>query len=192
VIVLAALAGYLIGSIPSAHLLGQLRGINLREAGSGNPGTANALRVGGRTLAGAVLVFDSTKGFAAVALGTAIHGTAGAVAGALTAVLGQVVNPWFRFRGGKGLGVSGGALLAAWPTGLGVIVVVLALTLAAVRRAADTALVGLATLVVLAIAWSVAAWPTWWGIEPTVALVLLAAGIATITVGKFVRDLRAA
>lgn len=71
---LAVVFGYLVGSIPSADLAARIRGFDLRSQGSGNPGTANALRLGGRGLAATVLAMDGAKGAAATALGMAIGG----------------------------------------------------------------------------------------------------------------------
>jgi glycerol-3-phosphate acyltransferase PlsY len=69
---LAAIVGYLIGSIPSASLLGRLRGVDLRSEGSGNPGTASALGTSGPLLASLVLIVEAGKGSGAVWLG-ALH-----------------------------------------------------------------------------------------------------------------------
>ncbi len=69
------LIGFGLGAIPSAHLLALAVGHNLRTEGTGNPGTANALVVGGKKLAGAVLLVDMLKGFLAVQLGLALVGS---------------------------------------------------------------------------------------------------------------------
>ena len=129
----ALLIGYFAGSLPTADLVGRIRGVDLRASGSGNPGAANALRVGGRGMAIAVLVLDLIKGAAAAMIGAGIHGDGTAVAAAVAAVLGQVHNPWFGFRGGKGLGVTAGTALVLWPSGLLVAVPVLAIAAKALR-----------------------------------------------------------
>jgi len=53
---LAAIAGYALGSLPTAGALARMRGIDLRAEGSGNPGANNALRTGGLILAAGVLL----------------------------------------------------------------------------------------------------------------------------------------
>jgi glycerol-3-phosphate acyltransferase PlsY len=122
---LAALIGYVIGSMPTAGLLGRLWGVDLLGEGSGNPGTANALRTSGARLAATVLVVEAAKGYAAVLAGSSIAGETGAMAAGLGAVAGNVYNVWYHFGGGKGLGISLGVLAAAWPAALVPVLVVL-------------------------------------------------------------------
>ena len=114
-IVAAALAGYLIGSVPTAVWLGRLWGVDLLREGSGNPGTNNARRLGGYTLAVLVLIVEIGKGLAAVVVGLVIGGEAAALAAGVSAVAGNVCNVWLRFKGGKGLGICGGVILGLWP-----------------------------------------------------------------------------
>jgi glycerol-3-phosphate acyltransferase PlsY len=185
----ALVVGYLVGSIPSADAIARLRGHDLRTSGSGNPGTANALRVAGRGAAAVILLVDIAKGVAATWAGHALAGPGGAAAGGVAAVAGQVLNPWFRFRGGKGLGVTAGVTLAAWPP-----VVLLVAPIAAVGakmwRAAVGAMAALTAYLVAALVWASRDWPTWWGLEPDDRLVWLALGIVALTLPKFVTDLR--
>jgi len=188
----ALLIGFGLGAIPSAHLLALAVGHNLRTEGTGNPGTANALVVGGKKLAGAVLLVDILKGFLAVQLGLALVGSGGAVAGGLAAISGQILNPWFRFRGGKGLGVAGGVTMAAWPLGLVVAVPFMAGTARLMGSAAKGALLGLAFYTAATIAWVALDLPVGWGIDTGVALVALGLGVLLITAPKFVADLRRA
>jgi glycerol-3-phosphate acyltransferase PlsY len=109
-IALAAVVGYLIGSISPAGIVARLRGVDLRAVGSGNPGATNVSRALGRSWGVAVGVLDVLKGllpalaFAQVALGL------GEVAG-FAAVLGHITSPWLRGRGGKGVATALGALL---------------------------------------------------------------------------------
>nr|NIS43937.1 glycerol-3-phosphate acyltransferase [Desulfuromonadales bacterium] len=187
---LALLIGFAVGTVPSAHLLGRLAGHNLRLEGTGNPGTANALVVGGRKLAGAVLVMDIAKGVIAVQLGLGLAGTAGAVAGGLAAIAGQILNPWFRFRGGKGLGVTGGVTIAAWPLGLVVAAPFMAGSAKLMGSAAKGAILGLAFYAAAALAWVTFDLPVGWGIDADTALMALGIGVVVITGPKFVADLR--
>lgn len=185
--VVAALVGYLIGSLPTAGLLGRLQGVNLRSVGSGNPGTANALRSGGPVLAALVLIVEAAKGYAAVRVGLALSDETGAITAALGAVTGNVYNVWYRFDGGKGLGISLGVLIGLWPA---VVLPVLGVILVAVllsRSAGLASLAAIAGLAVMAVLWSVNEWPTG-GVAPTVQLVVLAAGMALVMVWKHWRD----
>jgi len=184
----AALVGYAIGSVPTADAVARLTGHNLRRSGSGNPGTANALRVAGRGAAAAVLVLDITKGATATLLGEALAGPTGAVVGALGAVAGQILNPWYRLRGGKGLGVTAGVTLAAWPPGA-LIVPPIAAAVAWWKAAAAGALAGLTAYLTGAAAWVTYRWPTGWGLDPDARLVWLAMGVVALTAPKFATEL---
>lgn len=112
------LAGsFLCGSIPFSWLLGKLKGVDLREHGSGNPGATNLLRTCGKGLGVVGLLLDTLKGALPVYL--VLHSglpypwiPASAV---LAAVFGHVFMPWFGFRGGKGAATALGALLVLAP-----------------------------------------------------------------------------
>jgi acyl phosphate:glycerol-3-phosphate acyltransferase len=130
---IAAFVGaFLIGSIPFGYLIGRLfYRTDIRNQGSGNIGAMNALRTLGKTGAIAVLLLDGLKGFAPTlwALGffrdrLDMEGwppTAQIIAAivATGAVLGHCFSPWLRFKGGKGVATSFGAIFAmSWPAGL--------------------------------------------------------------------------
>ena len=183
----ALLIGYFAGSLPTADLVGRIRGVDLRTAGSGNPGAANALRVGGRGLAMAVLALDLIKGASAAVIGAGIHGDRTAIAAAVAAVLGQVHNPWFGFRGGKGLGITAGTALVLWPAGLLVTLPVLA-GASKLLRSNRGSLVGLAWFLGAAVLWASNGWSTNWGVAPDDGLVWYAIGIVAITGPKFAND----
>lgn len=185
----ALITGYLLGSVPSADGISRLRGHDLRTAGSGNPGTANALRVAGRLTAGLVLALDITKGVGAFVLGGVLAGPAGSLAAGFMAIAGQVFNPWFGFEGGKGLGVTAGVTAAAWPPGL-LLVIPFAALAAALWRAAYGAIVGLAAYLAGAMLWATRDWSTWWGVAPDDRLVWMAIGVIALTAPKFIDDLR--
>jgi len=184
----ALLVGYLVGSIPTADLIGRARGVDLRTTGTGNPGTANALRVVGRGAAIAILLLDLAKGAGVAALGRALDGDATGVAAAIAAVTGQVLNPWFRFHGGKGLGVAAGTALVLWPLGLGAVLPLVALGAVTVRAAVG-ALLGLLALFGLSLVWAAEGWAPLWGIHPDDTLVWFTLGIGVLTIPKFIGDL---
>ena len=181
--------GLLIGSIPSADLLARRHGVDLRRAGTGNPGAANALGIGGRRLAAAVLSLDLIKGASAAVLGWLWGGEGGAAAASVAAITGQVRNPWFRGRGGKGLGVTGGTLLTIWPTGIVGVLPVIGIGSRFWGSARGT-LLGLAALLGGAIVWALQDWPMAWGISPDDVLVWYALGVVAIVAPKFVAGLR--
>lgn len=120
---LAALGGYLFGSVPFGLVLTRMAGYgDIRSIGSGNIGATNVLRTGNKLLAFATLVLDSGKGAAAVLIARAVlddgSGVAAILAG-IWAVIGHNFPVWLRFRGGKGVATTLGTLVAlAWPVGL--------------------------------------------------------------------------
>lgn len=115
---LAALVGYLLGSIPFGLLLTRAAGLgDIRNVGSGNIGATNVLRTGRKDLAIATLLLDGGKGAIAVAIAMAF-GWPPHVAGA-AAFLGHCFPVWLKFRGGKGVATFLGTLVALWwPAGL--------------------------------------------------------------------------
>jgi glycerol-3-phosphate acyltransferase PlsY len=117
---LAAVGGYLIGSIPFGVIATRLGGAgDLRSIGSGNIGATNVLRTGRKDLAALTLVGDIGKGVVAVLMGRWLGGeTVAAIAGA-AAFLGHLFPVWLKFRGGKGVATFFGVMLVAgWPAGI--------------------------------------------------------------------------
>lgn len=113
---LAAALGYLLGSFPSAVMVGRLvRGVDIRGRGSGNPGTANALRVLGPLPGVIVFAGDLGKGLAAAYLPALFLGPEGGWLGGLAAVIGHVFPLFAGFRGGKGLATGLGVILLGAP-----------------------------------------------------------------------------
>lgn len=185
---LAGALGYLIGSIPTAGFLGRLKGIDLRSEGSGNPGTKNALSTGGPVLAAAVLLSEAAKGYIAVWAGFAFADESGALAAALGAVAGNVFNVWYRFSGGKGIGISLGVLAATWPTVLPVMVAVMVLAALISRSAGLAALAAMAALIICATVWPQQNWATYGYLESGPQLLALSLGMTLMMIWKHVRD----
>jgi acyl phosphate:glycerol-3-phosphate acyltransferase len=185
--VLALLAGYLIGSIPTANAIAGLFGIDLRSEGSGNPGANNARRLGGPGLSIAILIVEAAKGAVAVLVGGLLAGSPGMAAAGLGAATGNVYNVWYRFEGGKGLGITLGVLLMAWPLALPPVIVAIA-AVALITRSTGLASVGaLVMLLILGLLWVPMAWPTVWGADGA-ALPWLAIGLAVVIAPKHVTD----
>jgi acyl phosphate:glycerol-3-phosphate acyltransferase len=115
----AAIGGYLIGSIPFGLILTRLAGLgDIRAIGSGNIGATNVLRTGSKGLAALTLVLDMAKGAVAVLLG-AHYGPDTAVLAGGGAVIGHIAPIWLGFKGGKGVATALGVLTAlAWPVGI--------------------------------------------------------------------------
>ena len=105
---------YLIGSIPTAYIFGRvLKGIDIRQQGSGNVGATNAFRVLGKGPGTAVLIIDIIKGIIAVAgvAGVLAPYTLGSMAAALAAVCGHNWTCFLNFKGGKGIATTLGVLI---------------------------------------------------------------------------------
>jgi glycerol-3-phosphate acyltransferase PlsY len=119
-LLLAAVLGVLLGSIPFGLLLTRAAGLgDIRNVGSGNIGATNVLRTGRKDLAAATLVLDGGKGAAAVLLAGALWGPVAASVAGGAAVLGHLFTPWLGFQGGKGVATGLGTLLAlSFPAGL--------------------------------------------------------------------------
>ncbi len=127
--ILAALGGYLLGSIPFGLVLTRLAGLgDIRQIGSGNIGATNVLRTGRKDIALATLLLDAGKAAAALLLARAFAETGGfseevqrqigLVAGA-AAFIGHCFPVWLKFNGGKGVATFFGVLFAGiWPLGL--------------------------------------------------------------------------
>jgi acyl phosphate:glycerol-3-phosphate acyltransferase len=148
-ILLVAATSYLIGSIPSSYCMGKLlKGIDLREHGSGNLGAANTFRVLGLKAAIPVLLFDIGKGFVAVHYLSRLggSGTGFALLAALVVVIGHNYSVFVRFSGGKGVGATAGAFLALAPQALGMCVAVWIVTLLATRIVSVASMVSAACL----------------------------------------------
>jgi glycerol-3-phosphate acyltransferase PlsY len=116
-LVLAALLGALLGSIPFGLLLTRAAGLgDIRQIGSGNIGATNVLRTGNKALAAATLLLDSGKGAAALLVAGALSANPWAApAAGFAALLGHLFPPWLGFKGGKGVATGLGVLLAAAP-----------------------------------------------------------------------------
>lgn len=134
VIVIIAIIGYLLGTIPSGILLARVMGLgDLRKVGSGNIGATNVLRTGSKKAAALTLLFDALKGVIAVLIGLQMGGSDGGQIGALAAMLGHCFPIWLRFRGGKGVATYFGVIFALSPV-LGLAAAVIWIVTAAISR----------------------------------------------------------
>jgi len=119
-LILWAVIGYLLGSIPFGIVITRALGLgDLRRIGSGNIGATNVLRTGNKPAALATLLLDSGKGAIAVLLARWLAGPDAALVAGAAAFLGHLFPVWLGFRGGKGVATFLGTLLALdWRLGL--------------------------------------------------------------------------
>jgi glycerol-3-phosphate acyltransferase PlsY len=127
--VIAAVVGYLLGSVPFGLLITGAAGLgDVRKIGSGSIGATNVLRTGRRELAALTLLLDALKGFAAVMLARIVLPSLlpadpattlyASYVAAIAAFVGHCFPVWLGFRGGKGVATMIGVLFAlAWQVG---------------------------------------------------------------------------
>ncbi len=123
-IVIVVILAYLLGSIPNSVWIGRgLKGVDLREHGSGNAGATNAFRVLGKPIGVLVLILDVLKGYLAVYIAVfqeVIEPGSESwmifrIGLGLVAILGHVFPLFAGFRGGKGVAAMTGVGLALHP-----------------------------------------------------------------------------
>ncbi|MGH3579547.1 MAG: glycerol-3-phosphate acyltransferase [Mycobacterium sp.] len=181
----AGVAGYLLGTIPSAGIASRLASggaVDLRVAGTGNPGAMNAMGQLGTGWGLAVLAADVAKGSCAAWLGGRLASDRGAFLAGTAAIAGHVFPVGKRFRGGKGVATSAGASLVLFPADFPLDAGVAALS--AVRSANADRAIEVSSLV-----WALAAglwwrkrWPNAWGPPPSAGLLLFAASSALMMI----------
>jgi len=153
----AALAAFLLGAMPWGLWIGQrVKGVDIRQHGSGNLGATNVYRTLGPALGWAVFALDLGKGIAAVyaaewIAGDALPGgrAAWATVGALLAVLGHVFTPFAGWKGGKGVATTLGVVVALAPLASAVSFGVFVLALLVSRRISVGSIVAALLLPVL-------------------------------------------
>ena len=183
ILLLVALASYLLGSIPFGVVITRALGLgDLRQIGSGNIGATNVLRTGNRAAAAATLVLDAAKGAVAVLLARAWVGPDAAQVAALFAFLGHLYPVWLQFRGGKGVATFLGTLLAlAWPVGLA----------ACATWAVTAAVSRISSLSALVAAGLAPVWLLIFGRGQMLALVIILAALVFLRHGANIARLRA-
>jgi glycerol-3-phosphate acyltransferase PlsY len=129
---LGLVLAYLAGSIPAAYIAGKaIKGIDLRQHGSGNLGATNVYRMLGAPVAIVVLLFDEAKGaipvlwFPKLAGLTGTTGTAWAIAFGIAAIAGHVRPIFLLWKGGgKGVATASGVFGALAPAAIGITLLV--------------------------------------------------------------------
>ena len=145
--ILLVLGAYLLGSVPSAYLVAKWsRGIDIRQYGSGNVGASNVLATVSKRWSIPVTIFDIGKGALTVLVAQLLGlGAAQQVTVGIATVIGHDWPIFLRFKGGRGLFTALGVIaMLSWK--LGLIVLVIAYTLAPLRQLALGATVALGSL----------------------------------------------
>lgn len=173
-LLITALVGYLLGSLPFGYLVARARGVNIFEVGSRNPGATNVRRVLGPAAGNRVFVLDALKGAGAASWallqfnggrlaydlqrwGVAVSGTIEGegwmqlgVAGLVGALLGHGFSCFTRFRGGKGVATSIGGLIILMPAAAVVAAVVWLVAFYSTRYVSLASILAALSLVVAA------------------------------------------
>ncbi len=155
---LAIAVAYLLGSCAFGYWAGLLRGVDLRDQGSGNTGGTNAVRVLGAKIGVPVIALDIFKGTAAVLIAGRLGGTGTEVLAACGAVLGHTFPVFLRFRGGKAVATGAGAMLGLAPL-IAVCVFVLWITIGLITRYVSVASMLSAVAFMLASIFTGKPWP---------------------------------
>ena len=114
-----AVAGYLVGAVPTGLVFGKLAGVDPRLVGSGRVGATNTYRALGLPASIAVAAIDAGKGAVMAYLGLRYAaGELGLAAVVLATVLGQVYSVFLLAQGGRGVATTIGAALVLWPLAL--------------------------------------------------------------------------
>jgi acyl phosphate:glycerol-3-phosphate acyltransferase len=180
---LTAIGAYLLGSIPTGYLVAKVKGIDIRSVGSGNIGATNVFRILGKPAGIFVLVADGLKGFAACAwmVDFISHRWGGEtvdieylrlVAG-LAVVLGHNYTCWLKFKGGKGIATSAGALAALVPLALVIILSIFIIVFAVSRYVSLGSIAASAAL-------PIATWLT----KGSLTMILATTAMATLAIYK--------
>ncbi len=112
-----ATVSFLVGSIPFGYLVAKIKGINIQEHGSGNIGATNVYRVLGKKYGALTLFLDLFKGLVCVLCAKLLFGNSYAAMyiAAFAVVLGHDFSVFLKFKGGKGVATTYGALIPLLP-----------------------------------------------------------------------------
>ncbi len=160
-ITLSILIAYLLGSIPTAYIVGRLKaGLDITQHGSGNVGGTNALRVLGVGPAILVAVSDISKALLPTLIASRVFegNTWPTLAVALAAILGHNYSAFLRLRGGKGIATTVGACIVLFPRQIAVLLLLALLVVLATRYVSLGSIVLVLTLPLL-LSWQHASLP---------------------------------
>ena len=185
-----AVLSYLAGGLPTADWLAAAAGVDLRGAGSRNPGANNARRLGGWGLAARILAVEIAKGAAIVVTARSLGTDGLALVAGAAAVAGNLFNPWRRLRGGQGLGITAGVTIALWPVVFVPAVLFIGLAARLFRASAPATLLTIGIYALAAVVFQLRGLPNWWGVDPGAGLGWFGASVAVLIAPKQILRLR--
>jgi glycerol-3-phosphate acyltransferase PlsY len=184
--------GYLIGTFPTAGVVARRASggtVDLHDAGTGNPGAANAMKVLGVKAGMTVMIGDVGKGALACGVGALVAGAPGAHLAGTASVTGHCYPIWTGFRGGgKGVAASVGQCLATFPAYFPIDIAVAAVTASTPKwkqRAFVATLASSVFWVAGGVLWWAKGWRNLWGPKPSALLPLAAATSSAIIAQRF-------
>ena len=127
------LGAYLIGGVPFGFLIGKLRGIDVRTVGSKNIGATNVFRTVGKKWGLLAFFCDVMKGLVPTLVAKMLYAETMPempILVGITCVVGHMLTPYMKFKGGKGVATAFGALIALMPATVGIAFAIFALTFA--------------------------------------------------------------
>jgi acyl phosphate:glycerol-3-phosphate acyltransferase len=145
-------AAYMLGTFPTALLVGRSQGVDPTVAGSRNPGATTVARTAGHRAGILTFAGDAAKGAGAAGLGWAVGGHGLGVACGLAAVAGHVLPVTRGLRGGKGVATAAGMAVVLFPAAAAVAGAAFGVTVAATRTVSAGSIAGVVTLPVAAAA----------------------------------------
>lgn len=113
--IFAIVIAYALGNISPSTIMAKAQGLDIKQEGSGNAGTTNALRVMGKKAGAITLIVDILKGTVAVVLGGIIAGPTAASWCVLAVFCAHVWPVLYKFQGGKGVATAFGSILGLNP-----------------------------------------------------------------------------
>lgn len=147
--ILIAIIAYCIGNISGGMILSRIiYKKDIRDHGSGNTGTTNAVRVFGKKMGLYTFIIDFLKGFIITFIGIKIYGDLGGFVAGLFVVLGHDWPAIYKFKGGKGIATSFGSLIAVSPIHI-LIVFAIFIIIVAISRYVSLGSVSVAVLCIL-------------------------------------------
>lgn len=143
-------AGYLLGTIPSAVWVARSRGVDIYSVGSGNPGASNVYRALGKGAAALVFAIDALKGVIPAAAGRWMPGgtVAFGLIGGMAAVVGHTWPVFRKFKGGRGVATGAGVLAVCYPVLTLAMLAVFAIVVGVTRKPSIASLVALVGAVI--------------------------------------------
>ena len=134
-------ASYVLGTFPTAILVGRRKGVDPTKQGSGNPGATNMYRTAGKKAGALVLVGDMLKGVIAPAAGWIIDDRRLAMLCWAAAVVGHIFPVFRKFRGGKGVATAGGGVIVLFWYVAAICIVIFIATIKLTKRGSIGSLV---------------------------------------------------